>query len=110
MQEAAPGNVRIFGFGVGDDVDTDLLDQLSLDHGGSSTYVRPGQKIDEEISAFYSKVSTPVLSDVELDFGEVSVDQIYPQKIPDLFAGSQLILVGRYREGGPAEIALNRNR
>lgn len=106
VQKAASGNVRIFGFGVGDDVDTDLLDQLSLDHGGSSTYVRPGQKIDEVLSAFYSKVSTPVLSDVELDFGEVNVDQIFPQKIPDLFAGTQLILVGRYREGGPAEIAL----
>ena len=106
VQEAAPGNVRIFGFGVGYDVDTDLLDQLSLDQGGSSTYVRPGQKIDEEISAFYGKVSTPVLSGVELDFGEVSVDQLYPQKIPDLFAGSQLILVGRYKEDGQAEIAL----
>jgi Ca-activated chloride channel family protein len=102
----APDNVRIFSFGVGDDVDTDLLDQISLDHGGASTYVRPGEEIDEEVSAFYRKVKIPVLSDLSLDWGDIIVDQVYPQRIPDLFAGSQLILLGRYREGGPAKITL----
>jgi Ca-activated chloride channel family protein len=102
----SPDNVRIFSFGVGDDVDTDLLDQISLDHGGASTYVRPGEEIDEEVSAFYRKVKIPVLSDLSLDWGDIIVDQVYPQRIPDLFAGSQLILLGRYREGGPAKIIL----
>lgn len=102
----APDNVRIFSFGVGDDVDTDLLDQVSLDHGGASTYVRPGEEIDEEVSAFYRKVKIPILSDLSLDWGDIIVDQVYPQRIPDLFAGSQLILLGRYREGGPAKITL----
>jgi len=102
----APDNVRIFSFGVGDDVDTDLLDQISLDHGGASTYVRPGEEIDEEVSAFYRKVNIPVLSDLSLNWGDITVDQVYPQRFPDLFAGSQLILLGRYREGGPAKITL----
>ena len=102
----APDNVRIFSFGVGDDVDTDLLDQISLDHGGASTYVRPGEEIDEEVSAFYRRVKMPVLSDLSLDWGDIIVDQVYPQRIPDLFAGSQLIMLGRYREGGPAKITL----
>jgi len=102
----APDNVRIFSFGVGDDVDTDLLDQISLDHGGASTYVRPGEEIDEEVSAFYRRVKMPVLSDLSLDWGDIIVDQVYPQRIPDLFAGSQLIMLGRYREGGTAKITL----
>ena len=102
----SPDNVRIFSFGVGDDVDTDLLDQISLDHGGASTYVRPGEEIDEEVSAFYRRVKMPVLSDLSLDWGDIIVDQVYPQRIPDLFAGSQLIMLGRYREGGPAKITL----
>jgi len=102
----APDNVRIFSFGVGDDVDTDLLDQISLDHGGASTYVRPGEEIDEEVSTFYRKVKMSVLSDLSLDWGDIIVGQVYPQRIPDLFAGSQLILLGRYREGGPVKITL----
>ncbi|MEA2046389.1 MAG: VIT domain-containing protein [Euryarchaeota archaeon] len=107
VEDAAPGNVRIFSFGTGDDLDTDLLDQLSLDHGGASTYVRPGQRIDEAVSAFYAKISNPVLSNVKVDFGGIKADQIYPDRMPDLFAGSQLVLVGRYRDGGEAAITLS---
>ncbi len=107
VEDAAPGNIRIFSFGTGDDLDTDLLDQLSLDHGGASTYVRPGQRIDEAVSAFYAKISNPVLSNVKVDFGGIKADQIYPDRTPDLFAGSQLVLVGRYRDGGEAAITLS---
>jgi Ca-activated chloride channel family protein len=107
VEMEAGRNVRLFSFGVGDDVDTDLLDALALDHGGTSAYVRPGQRLDEEVSAFYAKVSTPVLADIELDFGDMAVDRLYPATTPDLFAGTQLVLVGRYWEGGPATITLS---
>jgi len=107
VNDATPDNVRLFCFGVGYDVDTDLLDQLSLDNRGSSTYVLPGQRIDEEVSAFYSKISTPILSDIELNFGDITVDRLYPVKTPDLFAGEQLLLVGRYEKGGNSTITLS---
>ncbi len=107
VDEAAPENVRIFSFGVGDDVDTDLLDQLSIDHGGASTYVRPGQRINETVSAFYAKIKNPVLSNLTIDFGDVVTDRIRPERVPDLFVGSQLVLVGRYRAGGETNITLS---
>ena len=107
VAEAAPEDVRIFSFGVGDDVDTDLLDQLSIDHGGASTYVRPGQMINETVSAFYAKINSPVLSNLVVDFGSIKTDQIYPERVPDLFAGSQLVMVGRYRNGGKTTITLS---
>lgn len=107
VQQAAPSNVRIFAFGVGNDVDTTLLDSLTQNHRGTTTYVRPFQSIDEEVSGFYAKVSAPVLADLKLDFENIIVEQMYPQQLPDLFAGSQLLLAGRYREGGPAAITLS---
>jgi len=106
VDDAAPDNVRIFAFGVGDDVNTILLDTMAEAHRGASAYVRPGEDIDEEVSAFYAKVSTPLLSDVELDFGDIRVEDTYPYPLPDLFAGTQLVLVGRYREGGDTTITL----
>src|SRR5690606_6155304 len=107
VQQAAPASTRLFAFGVGDDVDTLLLDSLAQNHRGATTYVRPGQAIDEAVSSFYAKVSTPVLADISLDFGDITVEQIYPPELPDLFAGTQLVLTGRYREGGPATITLS---
>ncbi|MEN8098484.1 MAG: VIT domain-containing protein [Chloroflexota bacterium] len=99
-------NTRVFSFGVGDDVDTILLDGLSVEHGGTSAYVRPGQRIDDIVSTFYSKVTTPVLSEVQVEFLGVSIGQVFPQSYPDLFAGSQMVIVGRYRDGGPATVRL----
>ena len=101
-----PENARIFAFGVGNDVDTTLLDTLAQDHRGVTTYVRPGQAIDETVSAFYAKVGSPVLTDISLDTGAIRTSQIYPAQLPDLFAGTQLILAGRYRAGGTETITL----
>lgn len=102
----APASTRLFAFGVGNDVDTVLLDGLAQNHRGTTTYVRPGEALDEVISAFYAKMSTPVLAELQLDVDGVQIDQIYPATLPDLFAGAQLVLAGRYREGGPATVTL----
>ncbi len=100
-------NMRLFSFGVGYDVDTHLLDTLSSELGGRSTYVEPGERIDEAIGDFYNRISTPVLSNVNIDLPGVQIDETYPYPLPDLFAGEQLTLVGRYRQGGDTEVTLS---
>ncbi len=106
VRRAIPANVRLFPFGVGDDVNTVLLDTLAQEHRGAPAYVRPGERIDEAVSAFYARVQAPVLTDISLDFGNVVVEDVYPRPLPDLFAGTQLVLVGRYRGSGPVRIRL----
>ena len=106
LQEAAPSNLRLFTFGVGFDVDTFLLDSLASEHHGAASYVSPGQSIDEAVSTFYDKVSTPILTNLELEFGDQVVFDLYPDPLPDLFAGGQLVLVGRYRDSGELTIRL----
>jgi Ca-activated chloride channel family protein len=104
--DAALETTRIFPFGVGYDVNTTLLDTIAQNHRGASGYVRPEEAIDEKVSAFYAKVSTPLLADLEIDFGRIDVEDVYPYPLPDLFAGTQLVVVGRYRQGGDTTITL----
>ncbi|MFN8380175.1 MAG: VIT domain-containing protein [Anaerolineae bacterium] len=100
LEAAAPSNARVFTFGVGDDVDTFLLDKIAQNFGGASSYVRPTERIDEEVASLYNKISAPVLTDVVLTLDGTMIDSTYPQTpLPDLFAGTQLAIVGRYREG-----------
>ncbi len=106
MAQQAPENVRLFAFGVGYDVDTFLLDSLVNNHHGATTYVRPDQAIDEIISGFFTKVTTPVLTDLSFDAGEIQLYDLHPYPIPDLFAGSQVILTGRYRGSGTATLEM----
>ncbi len=107
---SAPKNVRLFTFGVGYDVDTLLLDSLSQQHHGLSSYVKPNEKVDEILSAFYEKISTPVLTDLSIDFGGMPVYDLYPAPLPDLFAGGQVVVVGRYRQGGTSDVTSERQR
>jgi Ca-activated chloride channel family protein len=103
--------LRLFAFGVGDDVNTELLDSLSSDNGGLVNYVRPNERIDEEVSSLYARIQSPVLSDLVLDFGNVQVEEIYPPSLPDLFSGTQLLVAGRYRlesnQSGRTEVSLS---
>jgi Ca-activated chloride channel family protein len=99
--------IRLFPFGIGYDVNTDLLDTLGSLLGGRTSYVQPEERIDEAVGEFYATISTPVLANIVLDFGpEVAVEGMFPYPLPDLFAGEQLVVVGRYAEGGPVAVTL----
>ncbi|MBN2113290.1 MAG: VWA domain-containing protein [Acidimicrobiia bacterium] len=103
---AAPENVSLFAFGVGYDVDTLLLDSLAEAHHGSTTYVVPGESVDEAVTGLYARVSTPVLTDLEVELDGASAFDLYPDPLPDLFSGGQLVLAGRYREPGTFTVTL----
>jgi len=91
-----PG-LRLFTFGVGYDVNTALLDKLAAENGGVADYVEPKEDLEVKVSNFFSKVNYPVLTDLKLDMAGVQTDLVYPRALPDLFRGSQIILIGRYR-------------
>ena len=94
--KAAEG-LRIFTFGVGYDVNTQLLDKIASENGGTADYIEPKENLEVKVGNFFSKVSSPVLTDIEIDFGGVSPDLVYPCKMPDLFKGTQITLIGRYQ-------------
>ncbi|MDQ1640412.1 MAG: Ca-activated chloride channel [Pyrinomonadaceae bacterium] len=88
---------RIFPFGVGYDVNTSLLDRLASQSGGVADYIEPKEDLEVKVSNFFSRISYPVLSDLRLDMAGVETDLSYPRTMPDLFRGSQLTIIGRYR-------------
>lgn len=107
VQKNASPNMRIFAFGVGDDVDPFLLDSLSTAYHGTSVYVRPKDDIEQKVSSLYNKITSPVLTNIKVDYGNMNISDTYPMDpLPDLFAGSQLAITGRFRDGGTATITL----
>jgi len=90
-------DVRIFPFGFGYDVNTTLLDRLGSENSGISDYIQPKEDLEVKVSNFFSRVSSPVLSDIDIDWAGVETDMMYPRKIGDLFHGGQIALIGRYK-------------
>lgn len=97
LKNARNIDVRIFPFGFGYDVNTTLLDRIGTENGGISDYVQPKEDLEVKVSNFFSRVSSPVLSDLDLDFGPVVTEATYPKKLTDLFRGMQSVIVGRYK-------------
>lgn len=95
-QARIPG-LRLFTFGVGYNVNTTLLDKLAADNGGVADYVEPKEDLEAKVSNFFAKVNYPVLTDLRLDMAGVETDLMYPRALPDVFKGSQVTLIGRYR-------------
>lgn len=92
------GRMRVFAFGVGHDVNTALLDRMSEEGRGSTTYVAPGESVERALSLLAIRIQHPILTDLVLAGAPVRLKEIYPVQIPDVFAGEELVLFGRYEE------------
>jgi len=97
---------RLFVFAAGYKVNTDLLDGLSRENGGLTRYVEPGEDIELAVTRFYDKVANPVLSDVEINWDAANVYDVYPPGTPDVFAGTQLVIMGRYEGAPPSDVTI----
>jgi Ca-activated chloride channel family protein len=107
VEERNRDGARVFPFGVGYDVNTTFLDQLALDNRGTVEYVKPGEDIERKVSSFYNKVSMPILSDISIEIDGVEVYDTYPLDLPDIFNGTQALVLGRYAGSGAAAIRLS---
>jgi hypothetical protein len=92
--------VHLFSFGVGYDVNTFLLDQLAARNNGVADYIAPEEDLELKLSNFFEKVSSPVMTDMDIEWGSLKAFDIFPRKLPDMFRGTQLTVLGRY--SGPA--------
>ena len=101
------GSARIFSFGIGSDVNTQLLDQIAEGTRAFSQYVLANEDLEVKVSSFYTRIKEPALTNVRLEFGGgVRTSKLYPAQLPDLFKGDQLVVTGRYTGSGEVEAKL----
>ena len=105
-KDANKNAVRVFSFGVGFDVNTHLLDILTEQTGGQPEYVLPSEDIEAKVSTFFASVSQPVLTDVSITATGAHLSEMMPSRLPDLFKGSQLTVLGRFDGQGKATFTL----
>lgn len=94
------GRARLFSFGVGSSVNRYLLTGMALEGRGAARVVTPDEAPDEAVDGFYRRLMSPYLTDIEIDWGGLSVRESMPHRLPDLFAGQPLSVFARYRRPG----------
>lgn len=103
-----PSETRIFTFGIGYDINTHLLDKITEMTKSFRTYINPDEDIEIKISNFYLKVQSPILTSTKLHIPEnIRATKIYPKELPDIFKGSSITLIGRYKGHGESQLNLS---
>ncbi len=97
---------RVYAFGIGSAVNRFLLDKLAEVGRGSVEYIFPGQSLEDAVQRFQNRAAFPVLADVQVDWGDGRVTDVYPEPLPDLYAGQPLAILGRFHKAGHAQVRL----
>lgn len=101
------GTSRWFPFGTGNSVNRMLIDGMAREGGGEAEYVllnSPGHEVGKK---FYDRISSPVLTDVKLDFGDLSVKEVFPHAVSDVWAERPLYIKGRYLKPGAGTVTIS---
>ena len=98
--------VKIFPFGVGDDVSKPLLTQLGSENGGYATFIANTTDIAGTISNHFKRMSRPVLTNLALELTGLTTSDKFPRPLPDLFWGSQVLQLGLYSNAANALVTL----
>lgn len=105
-RENRKDHVRLFSFGVGNDVNTWLLDTLAEENKGQREYVKPKEDMELKISNLANKIASPVLADVTIKINGAEIHDLHPQIAGDMFAGGQLSITGRFDKPGKHQLLL----
>lgn len=97
--------ICLFTFGIGSDVNTQLLTQLAIQNNGLSQFVG-SESLFVVISEFYLKIRNPVIMNTNISFSNSYINEVYPDPLPNLYKGSQMIVTGRYLEAIETVISL----
>ena len=100
------GSARIFSFGIGSSVNRYLLERMAGVGNGAVAYLGLNDSAEDVMGAFFERVSRAALTDVEIDWGGMTVSDTYPSRLPDLFVGRPLVVSGRFR-GEPTAVTVS---
>jgi Ca-activated chloride channel homolog len=91
------GPARIFSFGVGSSPNRYLLDRMAKLGRGAVAYLGHKDNAGQVMDAFFARISHPALTDVQIDWGGLKVEEVFPRQVPDLFVGRPVVLTGRFQ-------------
>ena len=96
-------NILLFSFGIGSYVNEQLLSQIAISNNGFATFLL-NNELEEILTTFYQQIRNPVLLNTSISFDPQYLTQIFPDPLPNLYKGQQMIVSGRYSTPGNINI------
>jgi Ca-activated chloride channel family protein len=100
-------DIRLFGFLMGNNANWPLMRMICETTGGFYARVSNADDVIGQILLAKSKITYEALHDAELTIDGVKVFECSDRVIGKVYRGQQLVLFGRYAQGGVATVTLN---
>jgi Ca-activated chloride channel homolog len=93
------GGVRVYTVGVDTAVNEGFLKRLAGLGGGACELVESEDRLDAVMGRVHRRIGAPVLTELAVEAAGLELDMasLAPRRLPDLFAGSPLVVSGRFR-------------
>ena len=100
------GESRVFSFGVGSSPNRMLMNRMAMLGRGAVAYLSLNDNATEIMERFNQRISHPAMTDLQIDWGNMEVADVYPQRLPDLIVGRPVVVTGRFK-GEPSVVKIN---
>jgi len=101
--------LRIYPIAMGPAPNNYLIERAAEIGRGFSIRVTNQDNASEMAKRFASKISYPIMTDLNIDWGNLKIKDVLPSPLPDLYADRPLIMIGRYERSGISDVALSGN-
>lgn len=106
LQRANMTNIMTLVIGIGSDVWHAGLLRIAREHRGEYTHIMGEDDVVRGVSNVLQSIRYPMIRDVSVAVLPDILTDIMPTRLPDLFAGEQVVLAARYSKGGPITVTL----
>jgi Ca-activated chloride channel family protein len=111
LHELAPAvkNVRMFTLGIDQAVNAAFLRRLAGAGGGLCELVESEDRLDAVMAKVHHRIGTPIATELALSPKGLDIDRasIAPKKLPDVYAGAPVVILGRYRGAAPSNASID---
>jgi Ca-activated chloride channel homolog len=101
------GRANLFAFGIGTSVNRFLIEGMARAGMGEPFIVTKPGDAESKAADLRKMVSSPVLTDIKLDFGGLDVYDVEPASVPDVFSERPVIVFGKWRGKAQGTIVLS---
>lgn len=100
-------NSNLFAFGIGSGINRHLIEGMARAGQGQPFMVLNNDEAEEIADKFRAYIESPVMTDIEIDWGGFLVYDVEPLSIPDVFANRPILVYGKYHKPASGTIKVS---
>ncbi len=87
------GDSRLFTVGIGSAPNSHFMSKAAQFGAGSFTYIGRIEEVKDRMNALFSKLESPVLKGLTVDWGASKGVEAWPRAVPDLYLGEPVMVL-----------------